>query len=113
MPLATVKTKKSASKVINAIERDSIKKDAKVLLKIFKEITGKKPRVWGTNNMIGFGTYKYKRKGSKEEHEWFNVGFAPRKDKITLYLTCYLDKEPLVKKLGKCTHGKVACMSVS
>ncbi len=66
MPLVTVKTKESVSKLLNSIEKDSVRKDAKALLKIFKEITGKKPSVWGTNNIIGFGDYKYKRKGGKE-----------------------------------------------
>ena len=81
------------------------------MLKIITDITGKKPRIWGDNFIIGFGKYKYKRKGSKQEYEWFNVGFAPRKDKLTLYLTCYLEKEPLIKKLGKCTHGK-GCLHI-
>ncbi len=111
MTLKTTPTNKSVSKLINSIENERIKKDAKQLLKIITDITGKKPRIWGDNFIIGFGKYKYKRKGSKQEYEWFNVGFAPRKDKLTLYLTCYLEKEPLIKKLGKCTHGK-GCLHI-
>ena len=61
--------------------------------------------------MIGFGKYKYTRKGKKEELEWFNVGFAPRKGRLTIYLTCYLENEPLIKKLGKVTHGK-GCLHI-
>ncbi len=111
MPLATVPTKKSVAKLITSIEKDSLRKDAKDLLGLFKRITGRKPVIWGDNFIIGFGKYRYKRKGSKEELEWFNCGFAPRKDKLTLYLTCYLDKEPLVKKLGKCKYGK-GCLHI-
>lgn len=107
MGLKTVETNKSVSKFVNSIENESQRKDVKVLLKLIEKITGKKPKIWGDNFMIGFGKYKYKRKGGKEEFEWFNVGFAPRKTNITLYLTCYLEKEKdLLKKLGKFKHGK-------
>ncbi len=109
MTLKTTVTNKSVAKYINSIENDTRRNDAKKLLKIIFSITGKKPKIWGT--IVGFGKYTYTRKGSTKEYEWFNVGFAPRKDKITLYLTCYLDTEPLVKKLGKCTHGK-GCLHI-
>lgn len=109
--MKTTPTKKSVTALINSIKNKTIKADAKKLLKIIKDITGKKPVIWGDNFIIGFGNYKYKRKSGKEEYEWFNVGFAPRKDKLTLYLTCYLDKEPLVKKLGKVKHGK-GCLHI-
>jgi hypothetical protein len=110
--LATTETNKSVTKFINSIKDEQKRKDAKELLKIIQKITKKKPKIWGDNFMIGFGKYKYKRKGSKEELEWFNVGFAPRKNNITLYLTGYLEKEPLIKKLGKCKHGK-GCLYIN
>ena len=107
MPLATQKTKKSVTQHINAIEDEKRRKDAKILLKIFKDISGEKPVIWGDNFIVGFGNYSYKRKGGKEEFEWFKMGFAPRKDKITLYLTCDIEAEqPLLEKLGKHKHGK-------
>lgn len=103
MSLKTVETKKSVSSYVNSLD-EAVKKDTKELIKIIKSITKKQPKLWGT--IIGFGKYKYHRKNSKEELEWFNVGLAPRKTNITLYLTCYLEKEPLVKKLGKFKAGK-------
>ncbi len=106
MPLATIETNKSVNDFINSIEDKSKREDSKVLIKLIQKLTGEKPKIWGDNFMIGFGKYKYHRKNSKEEFEWFNVGFAPRKNNITLYLTCYLEKEPLIKKLGKCKCGK-------
>jgi hypothetical protein len=106
MPLATVETNKSVKDLVDSIPDETKRKDSKELIKIFKKITGKKPKIWGNNSIIGFGNYTYTRKGSKEEFEWFNAGFAPRKTNITIYLTCYLDKEPLVKKLGKYKCGK-------
>ena len=105
--LATVETSKSVKALVDSIEDESKRRDVKLLLSIFKKITGKNPKIWGDNNMIGFGKYKYKRKGGKDEFEWFNCGFAPRKSNITIYLTCYLEKEEkLLKKLGKCKWGK-------
>ena len=103
--MKTTETNKSVSKLINSLEGPK-KEDCRKLLRIIETITGYKPKIWGDNFMIGFGKYKYKRKGGKHEYEWFHVGFAPRKTNITLYLTCYLENEPLIKKLGKVTHGK-------
>ena len=105
--ILTVKVKN-----VNKDKNESIKKDAEALNLLIKKITKKQPKIWGDNYIIGFGKYRYCRKNSKEEFEWFNIGFAPRKDNITLYLTCYLDKEPLVKKLGKCKWGK-GCLYIN
>jgi len=55
---------------------------------------------------VGVASSSNLRNYFEEEFEWFNIGFAPRKNNITLYFTCYLDREPLVKKLGKCKYGK-------
>jgi hypothetical protein len=110
--LVNVETNKSVNKFINSIKDETKREDSKKLVKIIQKITGKKPKIWGDNFFIAFGKYKYHRKNSKEEFEWFNIGFAPRKSNITLYLTCYLDKEPLIKKLGKCKFGK-GCLYIS
>lgn len=109
MPLKTVETKSSVYKYVDSIKDKDIVRDSKILLCLLKEITKKTPKMWGT--IIGFGKYTYRRKGSKEDLEWFNIGLAPRKSKLTLYLTCYLENEPLVKKLGKVTHGK-GCLHI-
>ncbi len=105
--LATQETKKSVDKFIECVGNVSKQEDSKKILGIMEEITGYKPKVWGDNFIIGFGKYKYKRKNGKEEYEWFNVGFAPRKTKLTLYLTLDLNEEKeLLDKLGKCKYGK-------
>ena len=106
MTLKTVETNKDVDEVLNLIEDTKKRQDTEYLIKLISKITKKKAKVWGDNSMIGFGKYKYQRKGKKEEYEWFNIGLAPRKNNITLYLTCYLDSEPLIKKLGKCKFGK-------
>ena len=111
--LAIVETNKSVSDFINSIDNERNREDSKKLLKTIQKITGKKPKIWGDNFIIGFGKYKYQRKGNKQEYEWFNVGFAPRKKNITLYLTMDIsEEEVLLKKLGKCKWGK-GCLYIN
>jgi hypothetical protein len=105
--LKTKESKRSVTQFINDIEDKQKREDCKVLLKLFKETTKKPAKLWEGNNLIGFGKYTYKRKGGKEEFEWFNSGFAPRKSNITLYLSCNLDeKKEELEKLGKVKAGK-------
>ena len=104
MPLKTVETRKSVKVFVDSIKDESKRKDIVELIALIRNIAKCEPKLWGS--IIGFGKYKYKRKNSKEELEWFNIGIVPRKANITIYLTCYLEKEPLVKKLGKCKMGK-------
>lgn len=111
--LATKETNKSVSKFIKGIKSDSKRKDSKILINIMSEMTGSNPKIWGDNFIVAFGKYKYKRKQGKEEFEWFNVGFAPRKSKTTIYLTIDLTKhEDLLNQLGKCKWGK-GCLYIN
>ena len=111
--LATKETQKSVSTFIDSIENVSKREDSKKLVAIMQETSGCEPKIWGDNFIIGFGKYSYKRKNGKEEFEWFHVGFAPRKTKITLYLTFDISKEEeLLEKLGKCTFGK-GCLYIN
>lgn len=111
--LVNKETNKSVNKFIKAIENESKRKDSLVLLDMMQEITGFKPKVWGDNYFIAFGKYTYQRKNSKEEYEWFYVGFAPRKTKLTLYLNYDVSKEEtLLQKLGKCKYGK-GCLYIN
>ncbi len=111
--LVNKETKKSVSKFIASIDNKSKREDSQILLQTIQEITGFEPKVWGDNYFIGFGKYKYHRKNSKEEYEWFHVGFAPRKNKLTVYLTFDISKEEeILSKLGKCKFGK-GCLYIN
>ncbi|OIQ30853.1 MAG: hypothetical protein BM564_01180 [Bacteroidetes bacterium MedPE-SWsnd-G2] len=115
--LATKETERSVQDYIASLENNSKQADSQEILKLMKEVTGYEPKVWGNdkvpNFLIGFGKYKYHRKGSKEEFEWFNVGFAPRKSKLTVYLTFDINEEKkLLDKLGKCKWGK-GCLYIN
>ncbi|XOV68710.1 MAG: DUF1801 domain-containing protein [Fluviicola sp.] len=115
--LVTKESNRNVQKFIESLGSKSKQEDSKVILEIMEEVTGHTPKIWGNEKapdfLIGFGKYKYQRKGSKEEFEWFNVGFAPRKSKITVYLTFDINKEEeLLTKLGKCTWGK-GCLYIN
>lgn len=111
--LAIKETNKNVDDFINSINSKSKREDSKLLLNIMKDITGYKPKIWGDNFIIAFGKYKYKRKSGKDEYEWFHVGFAPRKTKITIYLVFNISKATeLIAQLGKCKYGK-GCLYIN
>lgn len=113
MGLATQETNKDVWEYINSIENTSKREDTKIIVKMMQEITGSAPKIWGDYFIIGFGKYRYQRKGSKEEFEWFRVGCAVRKTKLTLYLTMDITKElALLDQLGKCKFGK-GCLYIN
>ena len=112
-PLATVETDRSVPEFIASIRNKNKREDSEKLIQIIREITGKEPKIWGDNFIIGFGKYTYRRKGGQEELEWFNVGFAPRKKNITLYVTFDIsEEEALLDRLGKCRWGK-GCLYIN
>jgi len=115
--LVTKETDRSVKAFIEAADSPSKRADSYEILKLIQEETGLEPKVWGNEKvpdfLIGFGKYAYTRKGGKEEFEWFKVGFAPRKSKITIYLTTNLSKqEDLLTQLGKCKWGS-GCLYIN
>ena len=86
---------------LNTIVPEQKRKDSFALLELFQKITGEKPVMWGSS-MVGFGKYHYKSEKSKQEGDWFLVGFSPRKQNVTLYILHGNDKDQeLLAKLGK------------
>ena len=84
--LKTTETALNVNTLINNIPEGNIKKDSIVILELMKKVTNESPKIWGNNSIIGFGNYSYFRKNNKTEFKWFNIGFAPRKNKITILL---------------------------
>jgi len=115
--LANKQNNRSVTQFIEKIDNTSKREDSFKLLEIIENITQTKPKMWGNEAnpdfMIGFGKYTYTRKGGKEEFEWFKLGFAPRKTKLTLYLTCDISQhQDLLDNLGKCKWGK-GCLYIN
>jgi hypothetical protein len=106
--MAELKTKQTTASVaafIKTVPDESRRKDCRELAALMKEATGKPPKMWG-DSIVGFGNCHLKY-ASGRELEWFYVGFSPRKDSLSLYLTCDLSKYArLLTKLGKHKTGK-------
>ncbi len=105
--MAEVKTKitnQSPKDFLNSIEQEQKKLDGLSLLEMFEKVTKEKAVMWGTS-IVGFGKYHYKSEKSKQEGDWFLVGFSPRKQNLTLYIMHgNEDSSALLEKLGK--HAK-------
>lgn len=85
--------------------------DSLELVKLMEDISGHPAKMWGPT-MIGFGSYHYKSKRSKQEGDWPLLGFSPRKAAISLYVFTGLEEhEYLLENLGKFKKGK-ACIYV-
>ncbi len=109
--LKTTETKASVTAFVNAVPDARKRKDAKKLLKMFKEITGEKPKMWGPS-IIGYGKYHYKYESGREG-VICKSGFSPRKTALTLYvLDGFPRVEELLGKLGKYKTGK-SCLYIN
>jgi len=94
-------TTQSPKDFLESIEPEQKRIDGLALLKMFEEITGEEPVMWGTS-IVGFGKYHYKSEKSAQEGDWMLVGFSPRKANITLYILHGNDNsQELLEKLGK------------
>ena len=102
--MAELKTKQTDADVIEFINSfahtQQKRQDSFDLLKLMQEFTGYEPKMWG-ESIIGFGNYHYKSERSRQEGDWFMVGFSPRKAAISLYVyTGMPEHEYLLKDLG-------------
>jgi hypothetical protein len=101
------KTKATTANVtafIDALPEDK-RADSKTLIKLMRDATGEKPKMWGPS-IIGFGAYHYKYESGREGDSLL-VGFSPRKPATVLYgLLGNSDTEALLARLGKHTTGK-------
>ncbi len=113
--LAEIKTKQTELSVedfISSIKDEQKRKDSLILLKLYKKISGEKPKIWGSS-IIGFGKKVYKSPATGREVEWFKLGFSPRKANISLQLVIDIRKHSdLLKKFGKHKAG-VGCLYIN
>jgi hypothetical protein len=103
--------KTSVAAFINAVENETRKSDAKVILSLMKRATGEKAVMWGSS-IIGFGQYHYKYESGREGQSIL-AGFSPRKANMVLYVLGSLgDDEPLLASLGKYKTGR-SCLYIN
>ena len=108
--LKTKQTNQSVQKFLNDIPDPVKRKDCKTVAAMMSEISGYKPKMWGSS-IVGFGNHHYKY-ASGHEGDWPLLAFSPRKQNLTLYVLSGSDEEKeLMKKLGKHTTGK-SCLYI-
>ncbi|MBK7381330.1 MAG: DUF1801 domain-containing protein [Ignavibacteriales bacterium] len=107
MPTAENKTKptsESADTFLNKVQDTQKRKDCFEIMKLMQAVTKEKPVMWGSA-IIGFGSYHYVYESGREGGFLF-IGFAPRKQNISIYLMGGLKAvQPELSKLGKYKIG--------
>ena len=101
---AELKTKKNEASVedfIETVQDEQVRADCFEIAKMMEKATKAKPKMWGSS-IIGFGEQHLVYESGREL-DWMKIGFSPRKQNITLYVSL---NEGLLKKLGKFTTGK-------
>lgn len=101
----TVANNMDVNELIDTLQDPTQRNDSKKLVQIFSDVTGEKPVMWG-DAIIGFGTI-HLQYASGRQLDWLQVGFSPRKGKISLYVT--FDAQKLTSQfpsLGKYSIGK-------
>jgi hypothetical protein len=96
----------SVEEFLSKVENEQKRKDSFEIVKMMQQVTKQEPKMWGPA-IIGFGSSHYKYESGREG-DMPEIAFSPRKQNITLYIGVGNDSDnPLLKKLGKYTTGKV------
>lgn len=86
--------------LIADVSDDQRREDSRELTDILAAVTGQEPKVWGEHT-IGFGQYHYKYTSGREG-DFFQIGFAPRKTNLTLYVMSGLRGfEDILARIGR------------
>jgi hypothetical protein len=106
--MAEAKTQKSAASVpefLATVPDERRRADAQALCELMTDVTGEQPAMWGSS-IVGFGTYHYVY-ATGREGDWPPVGFSPRKQSLTVYLSEGFDAHAdRLARLGPHTTGK-------
>jgi hypothetical protein len=105
----TKPTTVSVASFLAKVANEQQRMDSKVLVKLFKELTGKPAKMWGPT-IVGFGSYHYVYESGREGDAPL-IGFSPRKPELVLYVPRYPDDKALRAKLGK-LKASAGCMYV-
>lgn len=101
----TIANNSSVDDFIGSLSDPVQQDDSRKLLELFTRITGKEPIMWGTA-IIGFGSASLTY-ASGRQVDWLQIGFSPRKGKISLYVTFdALELTSQFPDLGKHAIGK-------
>ncbi len=108
--LKTKMTEASVEDFLSAIPNPIVRQDCLHLATLMQRATNAEGKIWG-KNIVGFGARVYTYANGKST-DWMVLAFAPRKDKISLYLTGVIEETPdLLAKLGKYKTG-TSCLYI-
>jgi len=103
--IKTTQNNASVSAYLNSVEPIEARRAGKTLAKLFKQVTGVKPKMWGSS-IIGYGRYTYYR-ANGDEGEMLATGFSMRKSGPVLYIMPgYKDYSKILNTLGPHKLGK-------
>lgn len=109
--LQTTQNDASVTDFLDAVPNEKRRRDAYTILTLMQEITGLEPKMWGPS-IIGFGKSHYKYESGREG-DMPLIGFSPRKQSLTLYITSEFERyAELMQRLGKHKTGKV-CLYIN
>ena len=101
----TKPTGEDVTAFLDSVKDDRRREEGHEVRKVFERVTGASAEMWGPS-MVGFGSMTYTN--TTGTHDWFVVGFSPRKTALTLYgiVDGYGPADPLLDELGPHTTGK-------
>lgn len=106
--MAELKTRENEASVdefLNGVPDESVRADCRRLVELMSGAADAPPKMWGPGT-VGFGSQRL-RYESGRELDWMIVGFAPRKQNITVYLSSGEEwNRQLLAELGKYKVGK-------
>jgi hypothetical protein len=106
----TVANDQSVDRFLEGLADPQQRQDSLEIIAMMREVTSFEPKMWGTS-IIGFGNYHY-RYASGREGDMPIIGFSPRKQNMTLYLTeGFEESGALLERLGKHKTGK-SCLYI-
>ena len=95
----------SVTDLLDSIQDEVRQADCRALAELMQRVTGDPGRRWG-EAIVGFGTTT-KTYANGSQAEWFQIGFASRKQDLTLYLYHgFRGCSRLLNRLGKHRTGK-------
>lgn len=103
--LKTKETEASVDEFLATLEDETKRADCRRIIELMSAATGAPPKLWGSA-IVGFGnrTLKYE---TGRELDWMIVGFSPRKQNLTLYLSIGDESSAeRLARLGKHKTGK-------
>ena len=107
----TMPTDQSIQNFMAGIEPTAKRDDARVLDRLFREVTGFQPVMWGPT-IIGYGQYHYIY-DSGRQGDFLATGFSPRKARHSIYIMPgYAGFGDILARLGKHKMGK-SCLYVN